>query len=87
MWPESVLRISLSLPLPLIQTIWTARGTGVTGRRAASPVEMATRREPGHVATPARPPSPEPVICPAAQVKTLDSRTKRFHTSKDGVTG
>lgn len=46
------------------------RGTGVTGRRAVSPVEMATRREPGPVVMHAQPPSPELVICPTAQVKS-----------------
>lgn len=48
-------------------------GTGVAGRRAVLPAEMATRSGPGHVATPAPPPSPGLATCPVAQVRPRPS--------------
>lgn len=58
------------LSLSPLQTTWTGRGTGAAGPRAPSPADTGTRREPGHVVTPARPPSRGRVTCPSAQVKT-----------------
>lgn len=71
MWPPSELSLTLYVSLSLIQTTLMERGTGVTGQRAVSPVGMAIRREPGRVVMLVQPPSPVPVICPAAQVKAI----------------
>lgn len=57
--------------------------TGVVGRHAAYPVEMATRSGPGHAAMPAQPQSHGHVTCPAVQVrKPFLGPSFGGHTSK-----
>ena len=57
------------------------RGTGATGRDAASLVGMETKSEHARAATLARPLSPEPATCPPAQV----SPGTTFHTCEDDL--